>query len=250
MFLKRNKRITPSLIKYRFSQLILDKICNKYGCSARRSLWMDVKDALRSESPIIIDGGSNIGDITALFISQYSNPTIYSIEANPELARRQKARFVKNKNIIIINKAIGQQDHEMTFNISKNINSSSFLIRSALSKKYHGDLTDINKKIDITMTRLDKLFNDESVIDLLKLDLEGYELEALKGAEGILNKVRLIVTEVWFVEMYCKAPYFSDVETYLRNKNFELLNLYNLYTHKDMRLTMGDAVFKNKRFFK
>jgi hypothetical protein len=135
------------------------------------------------------------------------------------------------------------------FNISKNLPSSSFLERTELHKEYHGNITETREVVLAEMVKLDDALNKREIVDLLKLDVEGYELEVLKGAEKILPNTKIIMAEVWFSESYKNAPYFSDIDEYLRKNNFVLLNLYNPYTHEDMQLTGADAVFLNKKFF-
>jgi hypothetical protein len=97
------------------------------------------------------------------------------------------------------------------------------------------------------MVRLDSVFDQE--IDILKLDLQGYELEALRGATTLLPRVKTITVEVEFVPLYNGQPLFGDVDVCLRQAGFRLLNLYELWTQPDGQLTAGDAVYLNTRYF-
>ncbi len=250
MFLRKIKKFTPANVKFKISKMLVDKFGNRYGYYARRFLWDDVKTLLNSDSPVIVDGGSNVGTLVKLFLSQYDSPKIYAIEANLHLARQLSFKFKKNKSVIVVGKAIGRVRGNKKFDIANNLSSSSFFTRSRLNEKHHGQLTKVVNTITVEVVRLDSGIINEPTIDLLKLDLEGYELEALRGASGILNRTKIIVAEVSFAEIYKGAPFFSDVETYLRANNFQLLNLYNLYTHPDLCMMVGDALFVNKNFFK
>lgn len=226
------------------------KFGNKVGANARRSLWLDIKKIINTESPVIIDGGSNNGELIDLLLNHFKSPQIYAIEANPELSGQLSNKFSGSDNIKIVDKAIGSQNTTMRFNISNNPHSSSFLARGKSNEKYHGDTTSFKKEIDVEVVRLDTELSFLDKIDILKLDLEGYELEALKGAFGILDKVKIIVTEVEFSDMYKGAPRFSELEIFLRENNFRFLNFYDLYTNEDVQLNMGDAVFLNNNFRK
>jgi FkbM family methyltransferase len=234
----RNKLLSILLLKIKPS-----------GYYAIRSIFDDLKQLVGKEDPFIIDGGANSGNTTKAFLSQYKQPTVYCFEANPDLTKLLEERFLGKNNVHIMAQALGNQTSSVQFNISKDLPSSSFLERTELHKEYHGDTTATQATILTKMVRLDDLFENREIIDLLKLDVEGYELEALKGAENILSHIRVIMVEVWFVESYKNAPYFSDIEAYLRKNNFTLLNLYNPYTHPNMQLTAADAVFINKSFF-
>lgn len=237
-----------SRIKERTLSVLLPKL-RPYGYYAVRSIFEDLKTLVVKENPIIVDVGANIGETTDKFLSQYGSPTIYSYEANPNLKKLLESKFGKNKNVHIILKALGNKESNMVFNVAKNNPSSSFLPRAELNKIYHGGATATEKEISIPMTKLANEFPEQE-IDILKLDVEGYELEILKGAETILPRIKIIMSEVWFAKYYEDGAYFSEVEDYLRRHDFILLNIYNPYTHKDMQLTTADAVFLNNKFFK
>jgi hypothetical protein len=69
--------------------------------------------------------------------------------------------------------------------------------------------------------RLDDLLPElGSRVDFLKLDVQGYELAVLKGAEATLRDVLVVHTEVEFVEMYKGQPLFADVDQFLRRAGF------------------------------
>jgi len=219
------------------------------GYYAVRSVLSDLKRLVDKDNPVIVDGGANLGDLTQKFLTQYKNPTIYCIEPHQESARQLEKKFASHGNVHVIDKALGNQTGQVQFNVSNNLPSSSFLQRTEWNKEYHGDFTATQSAALSDMVRLADLFPDPMSIDLLKLDVEGYELEVLMGAENILSNIRIIMAEVWFVGSYQGAPYSSDIEAYLRRHNFTLLNLYNPYTHPNAQLTTADAAFLNRRFF-
>ena len=235
-------------IKEKVLSFLLLRI-KSHGYYAVRNIFDDLKVLINTDEPFIIDGGANIGETTDKFLSQYKNPTIYCLEANKVLEENLKNKFKEKKNVKILIKAFGNRTEQALFKVSKNHPSSSFLEITDLNREYHGDSTETKEEVTIQMARLEDEFVSSPTIDLLKLDVEGYELEIIKGAEKILPKIRIIMAEVWFADDYKNAPHFSEVEQYLREHNFMLLNLYNPYTHKDMQLTVADAVFLNRKFF-
>jgi hypothetical protein len=134
------------------------------------------------------------------------------------------------------------------FNMLNYPNSSSILEPGRWNFKYHGNKMQLSEKIVVEQIRLDD-FLKVNEIDILKLYLQGYELEALKGCEKIISNIRIITTEVEFVPLYKNQALFSDIDIYLRDRDFRLLNLYELWTQKDGQLTAGDAVYLNNKFF-
>ncbi|MFH1088487.1 MAG: FkbM family methyltransferase [Patescibacteria group bacterium] len=235
-------------VRDKILSIVLPKI-KPSGYCAVRSLTNDLASLVGKSNPIIIDGGANYGEFTESCLNKYQNPTIYCFEANHGLAELLKNKFNNKSNVHIVMKALGNQVGEIQFNISRNLPSSSFLERAEQNEKYHGNTNETNAVVGVDMVKLEDVMNHCEVIDLLKLDVEGYELAVLKGANCILSKTRIIMLEVWFSDGYQGAPYFSDIDHYLREHNFKLLNLYNPYTHPDMQLTTADAVFVNQSYF-
>jgi FkbM family methyltransferase len=69
--------------------------------------------------------------------------------------------------------------------------------------------------------RLDDL-PEVAETDYLKLDIQGAELDVLRGATNLLRRVVVISTEVEFVPLYKEQPLFADVDTFLRSQGFVL----------------------------
>lgn len=63
-------------------------------------------------------------------------------------------------------------------------------------------------------------------LDVIKLDIQGAELDALRGGEGIIRKgVLAVIIEVAFVQIYENAPLFSDIDVFMRNLGFSLFDI-------------------------
>ena len=92
-------------------------------------------------------------------------------------------------------------------------------------------------------TKLDTNYADELIdkCDFMKLDVQGGELEVLKGAENLLKDVKGICTEVSFVELYKNQALFGDVDTFLRKKGFKFISFYGamIWSTKEARNQKG-----------
>ena len=73
---------------------------------------------------------------------------------------------------------------------------------------------------DVMLDRLDNIEFDRSLFNVLNIDVQGYELEVLKGAEKTLDSVDLIFTEVNAVEMYRSCALVTDLDSYLKPLGF------------------------------
>jgi hypothetical protein len=71
----------------------------------------------------------------------------------------------------------------------------------------------------VKTTRLDDVPEIER-IDFLKMDVQGAELDVIRGAERLLDSTSVIQLEVEFVPMYKDQPLFGDLDRELRNRGF------------------------------
>ncbi len=218
-----------------------------HGRMAIRDRFVDIRNMVKNETPVIIDGGANEGCMTELFLSQYKNPEIHAFEPIPELVDVLRSKFGNNKRVSIYQNALGAVRKKISFNVINNMVSSSVFTPTSIKRSYHGDRVNVKQVIDVEQIRLDDIIDKE--IDILKFDLQGYELEAFKGCGRLLEMTKIITTEIAFVPLYEEQPLFGDIDVSLRKKGFRLLNLYELWTHPDGQLTAGDAVYLNSKYF-
>jgi len=106
---------------------------------------------------------------------------------------------------------------------------------------------DILETPKLKSTTLDNL--DLTYADFIKLDIQGGELNALKGGEGLLKTTLGIEIEVEFTAMYKKQPLFGEICTFLNSLEFEFIDFVNLCrweraSHNSYgQCVFGDALF-------
>lgn len=83
------------------------------------------------------------------------------------------------------------------------------------------DVTQVVKTEEVQTTRLDDI-PELGEVDFLKMDVQGAELDVIRGAEKTLRNVTVIQTEVEYIPMYENQPLFSDVDIALREHGFWL----------------------------
>ncbi|MEN6490074.1 MAG: FkbM family methyltransferase [Smithella sp.] len=83
--------------------------------------------------------------------------------------------------------------------------------------------------VDVETTTLDNWSEEYGVhiVDYIKIDTQGTELEILEGGINILRTVRALEIEVEFNPIYSGQPVFSDVDSFLRSEGFVLWKLTN-----------------------
>lgn len=225
---------------YRMLSLIGDRPL--YGKMAVRDCFEDVEHLVKADSPLIVDGGAYKGDTVQAFLDRFPLANIIAFEPNPMLLEQLEKRYALYPNVQIVSKALGPVSKTVRINVGAFDATSSLLQPSSIGRQIHRERVRVVEQV-----RLDEALTQRS-IDVLKLDSQGYELEALKGAERALSRVKVILTEVAFVRMYEGGVLFSELDLMLRSKGFDFLNFYDLYTQSSGQLTAGDAIYFNSRF--
>ncbi|MHB8311541.1 MAG: FkbM family methyltransferase [Metallibacterium sp.] len=78
---------------------------------------------------------------------------------------------------------------------------------------------------------------------MLKLDVQGYELQALRGCETLLEAFAWVYCECSFVELYAGQALADAVIAWLRARGFGLLGAYNMANDRDGRVVQADFLF-------
>jgi len=106
-------------------------------------------------------------------------------------------------------------------------------------------------EVECAAATLDALLGDGIAPEdraLLKLDLEGHEIPALRGARRVLEAVEVVLVEVQFFEIEGNGrPGFGDVHGFFRERGFELYDVACLSARpRDLRLRLGDVIFARR----
>lgn len=153
-----------------------------------------VPDFPSKNDSTILDIGANEGFFTLRAREMAPRARIVAVEPNISAFRVLKKNVQSNglKNILIVNKAITSRTGKITFEIVKGHTSVGGL-RVYKKYRHRGQLERIVVP-SITLERLCKLHAIESV-DLLKIDVEGSELEILDSSREILPSIKKVVVE-------------------------------------------------------
>lgn len=208
-----------------------------------RNKWKDVADLVPDNSPTIVDGGAGIEAENSIgsFLNYFDEPTIIAFEPRPKEAEHLRKKY-RNSQLTVHQLALGNENTQIKFNISGG--SSSALDPKDQSGNPRANI-EIQEEIEVEQIRLDNYLEIEP--DLMKLDLQGWELKALQGSSELLEKTDVVLTEINFREIYNNSALFSEIDQFLRECGFQLYNFYDVETWSSGEIAWADAIYVNKK---
>ena len=254
---------------------LIKKTINKLGFDLKRYnpknkpvtfddlLFDDLLKDKTSKNPIIFDVGGNKGQSIEKYLKIFEKPIIHSFEPIKTEFDYMYNKFKNNKNIFLNNFALGEKTEEKEFNVTAQTGNSSFNKFNlgtdwlkVRSKKHNtteeGYIVSVQK---VNVVKLDDycIDNNISLIDLVKIDTQGYEDKVLEGSLNSIkqNKIKAIVTEIMFDNVYDKYFSFSDIEKFIIPYNFRMVGIELSSNNLFSNLTFfSDVYYLNKNFYK
>lgn len=206
------------------NSLIMLSNMYKYNIRDIPNPFMDMKKLIEKDNPVIVDGGANNGGTITTFKQYFPKSTILAFEPLESLGLEENTKEFDNVYIEYL--ALGEENKYILFNEMNYPDTSSVFIHRESDTLQH---LKVKEKKKVNMISLDSWSEKEHFkdIDIIKLDLQGYELNALKGAKRLLSSsVKLVYVECSFKEFYINQPLFCDIYQFMTSCGFEIYNIY------------------------
>ena len=137
---------------------------------------------------IFFDIGANEGFFSVFASKKIITGKIYCFEPQKNLLKIIEKNLLKNnfKNFFLLDFGIGESEYFTNLNVFQDTNTGA----SSILKKHFLN----TKKTKIKIKSLDHFVSEERLydqIDLVKIDIEGYEIQAIKGMENLLKEKKI-----------------------------------------------------------
>ena len=194
----------------------------------------------------IVDVGANKGQFALMSRYCFSDAKIVSFEPLSAPAEIFNKVFRNDKDTMLHNVAIGPKEEKTIIHISQSDDSSSLLPISDLQEEIFPGTSEAGTAT-VNVSPLDRFLNKADIKPpaLLKLDVQGFELDALIGCEPLLSSFDSIYCECSFVELYSGQKMASDIITWLHQHGFILKGAYNMSYDEKGQAIQADFMFKN-----
>jgi FkbM family methyltransferase len=176
----------------------------------------------------IVDVGANRGQFAAFALERFPRASMYCFEPLPGPGARL-AQILDGREAQVFAMALAAASGTADFHVARADDSSSLLpISRRQVEVFPG--TDEVRREEVATRRLDEVLSADELPrpSLLKIDVQGAELEVLRGAEGILDAFDEIMVEASFTELYEGQALAGDVVCHLETHGFRLRGVYGM----------------------
>jgi FkbM family methyltransferase len=196
-----------------------------------------MKKIFQVEPQTILHVGAHFGEELVDYIEAgWGRKKRIWVEAQSNLAENLRKKISGDLDFVLEACVWSTSGEEKVFNNATNSQSSSLLEFAEHSVDYP-EITKMSETRMITV-RLDDLLSKDEKIDLVNLDIQGAELEAIKGLGKLADDVKWIYTEVNWKYMYADCPLIDDLDLELAKIGF-----VRVATKKAFRASWGDALY-------
>jgi len=197
---------------------------------------------------VVFDIGANRGTVTKGLHELYHLTFAALVEPIPALAAALEVGSLADRQRVFAC-ALGQQAGSGSLNLYANDASSSLLeVTNEARSCFHLPFRK-RQILSVPLKTLDIIFDESGVthVDLLKIDVQGLEMDVFKGGQKCLAVTNLILVEVSFKPHYHGQPLFPEIYAYLLDQGFSLRRLSDFIDNEDGVAFQCDALFVRGR---
>ena len=247
--IKLSKESTEYLLSVVFRDQLIDFVDQKYYHEyfhIHKSI--EIAQSLDNKvEGIILDIGGSIGTTAEIYAKAFPSEKIYVFEPIRTNFEKLKQNTRKYSNITAVNQALGNETGRKTIHLANRLSSSSIfeLQGSGEEEGFRNKISPIGDE-EIEITSLNSFLESGTSIKIMKIDVQGFEVEVLLGASNHLKNVDLILVEVGNHEGYKSAPKYYEVDRLIRDNGFVISDLFPNSKERN-QLIEWDVIYINKK---
>lgn len=217
----------------------------------RRALRAGVGESVEHERILrltgwrtVVDVGANRGQFALAAHRHNPEAVIYAFEPLAAPAKVFKRILGNVPQVKLYHCAVGPAAEKREMHVSARDDSSSLLKIGAGQVSVFPGTGPVAQEV-VTVQPLQAVLASCELLRpaLLKLDVQGFELDALKGCEALLSAFDAIYVECSFEELYEGQSMFGDIAVWLHNHEFDLKDIGPLHRVSG-RVIQGDFLFR------
>ena len=190
---------------------------------------------------LIIDGGANVGQFARAMVETFPEAHVHSFEPLPDVAAEFRRHLGDHPRVTLHETALGASEGTIPFF------RNDYTLASSALPSASGDQP--VEQLEVRLSTLDAVMRDVEFPPsaLLKLDLQGYELEALRGGPATLDRMRHVLLEIALRPAYVGEPPFEALYDFMRAAGFRFLRPVEVLQGPGREIVQMDALFERIR---
>jgi FkbM family methyltransferase len=186
----------------------------------------------------VLDIGANRGDFAAVVRQMEPRSRVVCVEPGPDTAAALARRFAADGNVRVHAVAASDRVGTATLNVTDSSKLTSLHSPAEVLSEYGGSA--VIQRPTVATSTIDTLVDED--VRLLKIDVQGHEAAALRGAEKTLRRTAAAIIEVLFVSHYEGDALFGEIDGLMRAAGFVLMAL-DAPSNPRHSLKWGDACY-------
>jgi FkbM family methyltransferase len=205
------------------------------------------RSVLLTDIDVLVDVGANAGQFAEWIRRLGFRGRIVSFEPTRRAYSRLQENSARDGAWECHRLALGERREEAEIHVAAEPVASSFLVPTpATVAAAPGMASSTTERVSVA--RLDEvwceLIGEGKDRCYLKVDVEGYELSVLGGAEKVLGAVRLLELELSLCPVYENGPLLVDVVKHLSDRGYSVVSLEPNQGLDDGQIMMMDCIFR------
>jgi FkbM family methyltransferase len=192
----------------------------------------------------VVDVGANRGHWTEMLKSVFPTAEVLLIEPQPEMRQPLNELCARLPGLRWVETAVGARDETRLQTIWEDLQGSSFLPRPDPERVARAE------QRPARVRRLDDLLCEHGsrTPDLVKLDVQGFELEVLRGCPSIFGQTEVFILETSLYAFLDDIPLLREVIAFMADRDYEVYDLAGQFRRPvDGALGQLDVVFARRR---
>jgi len=190
----------------------------------------------------ILDIGAHTGQFHSWSKRVWPDVGVFMIEANPLHESVLDRLAMMNGDSYLIT-ALGDEEREVTFYTRSDKPQTEG--NSYYKEHNYWDIPQLVQKTKVNLQKLDNIFEDDAVFELITIDTQGSVLDIMRGGKELASKASAIVLEVAYIEYNEGAPNDKEITDYMNDVGFvEKMSIGEHYEGDE--IIQKDLLFLNK----
>lgn len=208
------------------------------------------KSLIQNDEPVIFDVGASVGSVTQIYRDLFPRSVIHSFEPFAHSFAELEKCTANDRRTSVYNVAVSDKQGSVVFNINSFAPTSSLLATDNQASRYWGEgLLTTESQVQVDSITVDSFRRENAIgdVDILKLDIQGGEFLALRGAQETLESqlVSIIYSEIIVAPTYQDQQKLHVYLAFLDSVNYELFDIYNP-VRNDKQLMQADFLFVSR----